>query len=190
VGDYYLSNYTAGQSYNSPCINAGDNSSENYGLNTFTTSTDNYPDVYQVDLGYHYQISEQPSLTLTSPNGGETFISGKQYPITWQSAGSVRDVRIEYSTNAGSSWSQVSPPSSGDSGSYLWTVPALDSNQCLVKLTETSLPDITDTSDAAFTIFICHLTSDLTGDCKIDLDDFAVLASQWLQSGNPFEGGQ
>jgi hypothetical protein len=123
---------------------------------------------------------------LTSPNGGETFISGKQFPITWQSVGSVRDVRIEYSTNGGSSWTQVSPPNSGNSHSYLWTIPALDSNQCIVTITETSLPGISDTSEGAFTIFICHLTADLTGDCKVDLSDFALVASEWLQSGNPF----
>jgi len=32
---------------------------------------------------------------------------------------------------------------------------------------------------------LCLLTTDLTGDCHITLDDFSILASQWLQSGNP-----
>jgi hypothetical protein len=31
----------------------------------------------------------------------------------------------------------------------------------------------------------CPLTADLTGDCRVRLDDFSILASQWQQSGDP-----
>ena len=31
------------------------------------------------------------------------------------------------------------------------------------------------------------LTGDLTGDCRVDFEDFAILANQWLQCGDPFE---
>jgi hypothetical protein len=31
------------------------------------------------------------------------------------------------------------------------------------------------------------LKSDVTGDCLVDMRDFASLASEWLQCGNPFD---
>jgi hypothetical protein len=31
------------------------------------------------------------------------------------------------------------------------------------------------------------LTGDLTGDCRVDFEDFAVLANQWLQCSDPFD---
>ena len=33
----------------------------------------------------------------------------------------------------------------------------------------------------------CPLAADLTGDCHVRLDDFSILASQWLQTGNPVD---
>lgn len=40
-------------------------------------------------------------------------------------------------------------------------------------------------SDTADVTVPCPLAADLTGDCHVRLDDFAVLAAQWLQSGDP-----
>ena len=188
LGDYYLSNFIAGQSYNSPCIDMGSNLASYFGLDQFTTSTDNFPEgATPVDMGYHYPMTEEPSLTLIEPNGGETLISGQNHTISWQSTGAVRYVKVEYSLNNGSSWSEVSPPSSGDSGSYLWNLPAVDSNQCLVRITDEFLPYATDTSDSTFTIFICHLQGDLDGNCYVNFDDFVIIANEWLECGIPFD---
>ena len=44
-------------------------------------------------------------------------------------------------------------------------------------------------SDFIF-IMICDggwMNGDLNGDCYIDLSDFAILAAQWLECGNPFD---
>lgn len=40
-------------------------------------------------------------------------------------------------------------------------------------------------SDTANVTAPCTLTADLTGDCHVKLDDFAILAAQWLQTGDP-----
>ena len=187
LGDFYLSNTAAGQISNSPCINAGDKPSNICGLDSFTTSTDNYPDYGTVDMGYHYEISEQPGLALMAPNGGETFIAGKTHTVTWDSTGAVRDVRIEYSTNNGLDWQEVYPANYGNTGSYQWTLPAVDSNQCLARITDRNFSTATDTSNTTFTIFRCQLKGDLNGDCHVDLEDFAILSSEWLTCGNPFD---
>jgi predicted outer membrane repeat protein len=57
MGDYHLSQIAAGQMMNSPCVDAGSNSSTNIGLDKYTTRTDNVPDQGIVDMGYHYPIS-------------------------------------------------------------------------------------------------------------------------------------
>jgi len=62
-GSYYLSQTAAGQSQQSPCVNAGSDMASNLGMNDKTTRTDNLPDTGVVDMGYHYPTS--PPLTPT-----------------------------------------------------------------------------------------------------------------------------
>lgn len=188
VGNFYLSAVEAGQDDTSTCINTGSSPSSNYGLDEFTTSTDNYPDFDTVDMGYHYEISEQQTLSLLNFNGGQTFIAGQTQTVTWDSVGAVRSVKVEYSTNNGAFWQETNPANYTNTGSFQWVIPAVDSNQCLLKITDRNFSTATDTSDNVFTIFICHLTADLTDDCEINLDDFIKLASEWMLSGNPFAG--
>lgn len=53
-GDYYLSQTTAGQPVNSPCLDTGNDLSDSMGMDYFTTRTDGVADVCIVDIGYHY----------------------------------------------------------------------------------------------------------------------------------------
>ncbi len=53
-GDYYLSEDAAGQPGDSPCIDAGNDTAANLGLENRTTRTDSINDSGTVDLGYHY----------------------------------------------------------------------------------------------------------------------------------------
>jgi predicted outer membrane repeat protein len=53
-GSYYLSQTAAGQSFNSPCIDAGSVTALVRGLDTMTTRTDRIWDANTVDMGYHY----------------------------------------------------------------------------------------------------------------------------------------
>jgi len=65
-GNYYLSHIAAGQSNNSPCIDAGIGTSD---FASRTTRTDKVVDIGIVDMGYHYPISTPPpppSPTITS----------------------------------------------------------------------------------------------------------------------------
>ena len=54
-GDYYLSQLSAGQTVDSPCVNAGNELAVNLSLDQLITRTDNVSDRDIVDLGYHYQ---------------------------------------------------------------------------------------------------------------------------------------
>lgn len=90
-------------------------------------------------------------ITVTSPNGGENWSAGSQQTITWTTAGTVGNVKIDYSLNLGSSWVNLTTSTPND-GSFPWTLPAGQSSQCLVRISEISGNKATDNSNAAFTI--------------------------------------
>ncbi|SEU40198.1 Metal-dependent hydrolase, endonuclease/exonuclease/phosphatase family [Myxococcus fulvus] len=90
------------------------------------------------------------SLTVTSPNGGESWTAGSARSIAWTSSG-VSSVRVEYTLN-GSTWTTLSSSTSASAGSLAWTLPTTASTTARVRVTDTSNSSITDTSDAAFSI--------------------------------------
>ena len=91
------------------------------------------------------------SVTVTSPNGGESWIVGSQHGITWTSV-DILNVKIEYSTNSGTSWAPVVSSSSASPGSYNWTIPNSLSSLCKVKISDPTNASLYDTSDNMFSI--------------------------------------
>ena len=91
------------------------------------------------------------SLTVTSPNGGESWEATSVHNITWTMQGTVGNVKIEYSTNGGTSYTDI-VASAPNNGTYSCTVPNTPSSNCLVRISEASRSDISDVSNAAFTI--------------------------------------
>ncbi len=141
----------------------------------------------QQDFSQLRGVAPSPStLTLVSPNGSEVVIGGDTYTISWHSTGSVNNVLIEYSIDNGNKWSEVYPPNTGNTGSYKWLVPMVNSEQCLVRITNTGNLAVYDVSNVPFSIYQCALSGDLTGDCIVNLADFAVMAADWLDCANPY----
>jgi len=91
------------------------------------------------------------SITVTSPNGGESWTAGSTHNITWTSTGSVGNVKIEYSVNNGSSWNTITSSTDND-GIYSWKLPDVSSFQCLVRIKEASDGSPSDISNAVFSI--------------------------------------
>ncbi|NIN36322.1 MAG: hypothetical protein GTO60_15015, partial [Gammaproteobacteria bacterium] len=77
-----------------------------------------------------------PSITLTSPNGGEAWSVGVSHDITWTSTGSVGNVKIDYSVDNGTNWIEIIASTAND-GAYAWTIPNNPSDNCLVRISET-----------------------------------------------------
>ncbi len=90
------------------------------------------------------------TVTVTSPNGGESWVIGSSHTISWSSTGLVGNLNIDYSIDSGASWISIAADESND-GSYSWTVPDSVSASCLVRVQESD-GSPSDTSDAAFTI--------------------------------------
>jgi hypothetical protein len=97
-----------------------------------------------------FYLSTQPSLHLIKPNGGEQVAVGTTYEIKWVSS-LVSDVKIEYSTDAGTSWITIVSSLPG-ANAYNWLVPNTPSANCLVKISDVADPGIYDISDNPFYI--------------------------------------
>ncbi|MDZ7721625.1 MAG: choice-of-anchor D domain-containing protein [candidate division KSB1 bacterium] len=98
----------------------------------------------------YFEITSEPAISITSPNGGETWQVKSQHSIRWDSEGTSGAVTILYSTNSGTSWHTIVSGTSDD-GQYLWTVPNEPSSNCLIKISDYDGFPI-DQSDHYFTI--------------------------------------
>ena len=98
-----------------------------------------------------FTITATPSVTVTSPNGAESWVGNSSHNITWTSTGTIANVKIEYSTNSGSSYTTVIA-TTANNGTYAWTIPNTPSTTCLVRVSDASNAATSDVSDAVFTI--------------------------------------
>ena len=115
---------------------------------TSESSISDYSDNY-------FTIEEpgSPSITVTSPNGGEDWEPGTSHSITWNSANlSGNYVGIQL-YSSGSYVSSISS-STTDDGSYTWSISSsqTESDYYQVKIYSTSESSISDYSDSYFTI--------------------------------------
>ena len=90
-----------------------------------------------------------PTLTLTSPNGGEWWFVGDTRQIEWSGSSSIANVKLEFSRDAGVSWRTIAA-STPNNGAYNWVVPDTVSNSCLVRIADAVNASITDVSDGKF----------------------------------------
>jgi hypothetical protein len=97
-----------------------------------------------------FSIIPGPVVTVTSPNGGERLEANTAHQVTWNSSGTIGEIKIEYSTDNGSSWSAIVSSTAND-GSHSWTVPDNPSKSCLIRISETD-GEPADISDAVFSI--------------------------------------
>jgi hypothetical protein len=101
-----------------------------------------------------FTISTPHSITITSPNGGESWAVGSTQTITWNSTGNLGNLRIRYSVDNGVTWVTIAEISTNP-GSYTWVVPDAPSETCLVRIREIG-EYVVDNSDAVFNIYTPH----------------------------------
>lgn len=92
-----------------------------------------------------------PSITVTSPNGGENWKHGKAYAIKWTSIGNPgANVKIELLKGTGVS---TIANTASNTGTYTWTIPNNQAKGTNFKIRITSTTNsYTDTSNANFQI--------------------------------------
>ena len=94
-----------------------------------------------------------PTITILGPDGGEVWYATGSYAITWSSIGSISDnLTFAYSDDGGTGWTDFATGEAND-GAYQWTsISDVDSDQVLIRITDGTRPDVSDTSNAVFSI--------------------------------------
>ena len=82
-------------------------------------------------------------ITITSPEGGETFIAGNKQKISWQASSSIRYVKIEYSINDGEEWIELVKNMKMDApfASHEWVVPCTPTLKAKIRVSNAYGPD-------------------------------------------------
>ncbi len=111
-------------------------------------STDESNDVFTIDP------AEDPTpcvLTVTGPNGGETWVEGLSYPITWTASDCGAEVMIELLRDG--SPAAVIATSTANDGSYSWTAAQADGELAGYSIRITDLESASaDASNGTFSI--------------------------------------
>ncbi|MBD3334781.1 MAG: hypothetical protein GF355_04640 [Candidatus Eisenbacteria bacterium] len=101
--------------------------------------------------------NQPPAVTVTSPNGGETWQGGSTQSILYTATDPDTPdqdltITLEYSTNSGGGWTTIASGQS-NTGSHSWTVPFIPTSQARVRVTASDGElQSSDTSNADFTI--------------------------------------
>ncbi|MDP4952790.1 MAG: hypothetical protein NWQ53_04030, partial [Flavobacteriales bacterium] len=106
----------------------------------------------------------QPAPSLIYPNGGETVYQNQTRNITWTNTYfNSSFVKLEYSLDNGGSWTTIST-AANNTGTYSWVVPALISQNALVRVSEFNNPSVFDVSDEVFSIEESIIVTSPNGD--------------------------
>ena len=165
----------------SPAINSGYINSD---LEYETDLMDN-PRISKgrVDIGaYEYQQTGD-WLWVTSPIGGEFMESGSTFPITWIRSNSSFSVSIELFD--GMNWSTIENTALNTGEYSNWIVPEIDSDSCLIKITDYSNGAISHTSDNMFSIKgnIIEHNEEISGTWSIDNSPYTIIGKAIISSG-------
>jgi len=67
-------------------------------------------------------VTDEDSITIMHPNGGEEFSAGSQIDIQWTTNGSVPMIDLSYSADNGLTWTAIDVELENDNA-YSWDVP-------------------------------------------------------------------
>jgi hypothetical protein len=98
-----------------------------------------------------------PTVAVLGPNGGETLVKNTQCEITWNAGDDVgvTSVNVLLSTDGGATYPTLLATGEASDGSFIWTVPDLDSRTARIKVEAVDAASNTgsDASDADFTLW-------------------------------------
>ncbi|MBU1616890.1 MAG: hypothetical protein KKF06_03785, partial [Candidatus Margulisbacteria bacterium] len=92
------------------------------------------------------------SVTLEAPSGGENWIAGMSYYISWETSGSPETINLYYTTSEALGY-QLIEADLQDDGSYFWMIPDEPTTEAKVRIEAVKGGQtVTDESNALFTI--------------------------------------
>ena len=92
------------------------------------------------------------SISVTTPNGGQKWKTGKSYTLKWTHKTAGDNVKIQL-LKSGKQYKWISKSTKND-GEHSWKIPATvaTGSAYTIKITSTSKKTVTDTSNKNFTI--------------------------------------
>lgn len=102
---------------------------------------------------YERWLPRTPQLSLLFPNGGETFVDGQPVTILWQKK-YISAIDIEFSTDNGATWTTIVSGADASPQSYIWTTPAVNTTEGLIRIFDSETQTLIDISDATFSIVV------------------------------------
>jgi len=128
-------------------------------------------------------------LILNYPNGGEKWMEGTNHYINWVSPYFSDSLKIEYTPDNGSHWTEI-VSSYPDVGNYYWqNLPNIASKNYRVKVSDKATGTKTVTSAETFTVIV---RGDANGDVSTNVSDVIFLINYLFKGGpspNPFNLG-
>lgn len=83
-----------------------------------------------------FLIVPDPSVEVLAPaTWNEEVAAGSQYAITWKRY-CISSVKIEYSTDGGSGWTEITGSADAAAGRYLWNVPTINADRCFIRISD------------------------------------------------------
>jgi peptidyl-prolyl cis-trans isomerase A (cyclophilin A) len=118
-------------------------------------------------------VAGDPDIELIAPLAGIKWNGHMQNEIQWDSE-FIADVKIEFSSDNGASWSDIAESVSAHYRSFLWTAPVdLISTECMVKISDVANPDVFSITENPFAL------------CKLEL--FTPDGYGFYRVGSPIE---
>jgi len=128
----------------------------NYKVKITSTSNSSYYDYSD----NNFSVTAAPTITVTDPDGGESWQRGTSHDITWDSAGNPgSNVKIEL--YKGGSFNRTITSSTSNDGTYNWSIVSSQTvgTDYKVKITSTSNSSYNDYSNSDFSITSAPLPS-------------------------------
>ncbi|HLP51971.1 MAG TPA: T9SS type A sorting domain-containing protein [Chitinophagales bacterium] len=126
------------------------------------------------------------AVTIIQPNFGGVLQVGTTYPIIWSSDGISNLYDLAYSTNGGTSWTNIILGYNTSTNTYNWTVPNTASTNCLIRIRDNINSCKEDISDLAFTISSTAAPITITAPNGQDtIQGCQYYTIRWTESGTP-----
>jgi hypothetical protein len=92
-----------------------------------------------------------PEIILLLPKGGEYFIQSETSKICWTFS-LIDNIKIEFSDDNGSSWTDVISSTPANTNCFNWNVPAIKSTLCKIRISDASNNGLNDETENTFSI--------------------------------------
>ncbi|MBI3602550.1 MAG: hypothetical protein HY209_06650, partial [Candidatus Omnitrophica bacterium] len=94
----------------------------------------------------------QGILTMASPVGGEVWVVNSSHDITWTTVGNILNVKLDYSTDSGQTWTVITTTPIANTGTKSWTIPDTITTFARVRVTDANDPNSNTMSAGDFKI--------------------------------------